>query len=504
MPKGFAIGVQMAVALLLLGGCSFSPIPLTRGELEEQARLDNDALVAGQEEVNGPISLYEAIARALKYNLDFHLELQEKALSTRALELSRYELLPKFVSDLDYSGRSNFSGASSRSLLTGEESLAVSTSSERDVHTANLKLSWNVLDFGVSYIRAKQAADNILITEEEKRKVVNRIVQDVRSAYWRAVSNDRLIERLEDLMVRVKGAIEESKQVAAAKLDRPLTALTYQRELIGIKRELEELQRNLRLSKIQLAALMNLRPGQEYELEVPVRSEVSKDISYSPQFMEQMALENRPEIRELIYKKRVNAKEAKLALLNLLPGIEFNYGGTHNDNSFLFNNDWLSYGAKVSWNLLNIIRYPITRKNIQAKEEVLDAERLAMGMAILTQVHISIAQHEHARREYSTASDYFHTQKKILEQIEAARQADSVNEQSLIREQMNTLVAEVKYDIAFAEIENAYAGLLSSIGTDPVPFDVETDSLESMTEALKEYFESFARDNFDVSLKINE
>ena len=481
-----------------------SPIPLTRGELEEQARLDNESLVAGQEELSGPISLYEAIARALKYNLDFHLELQEKALSTRNLQLSRYELLPKFVSDLDYTGRSNFSGASSRSLLTGQESLAVSTSSERDVHTANLKLSWNVLDFGVSYIRAKQAADNILITEEEKRKVVNRIVQDVRSAYWRAVSNDRLLKRLEDLMQKVKGAIAESKQVEEAKLDRPLTALTYQRELIGIKRELEALQRNLKLSKIQLAALMNLRPGQTYELEVPNRSEINRDIGYSPQLMEQMALENRPEIRELIYKKRINAKEAKLALLNLLPGIELNYGGTHNDNSFLFNNDWLSYGAKVSWNLLNIIKYPITKKNIEAKEEVLDAERLAMGMAILTQVHISIAQHDHARREYVTASDYFQTQRKILEQIEAARQAQSVNEQSLIREKMNTLVAEVKYDIAFAEVENAYAGLLSSIGTDPIPFNVDTDSLDTMTKTIKTYFESFEKNNIDISLKIKD
>ena len=45
------------------------------------------------------------------------------------------------------------------------------------------------------------------IAEEQKRKVVNRIVQDVRSAYWRAVSNDRLIAQLEELMIRVKAAI---------------------------------------------------------------------------------------------------------------------------------------------------------------------------------------------------------------------------------------------------------------------------------------------------------
>ena len=234
MLKRICKQIEVIALLLMMSGCSLVPIPLSQTEIEDQARLDNEAVTSGQEAVTGPISLYDAIARALKYNLDFHLELQAKILSQRELELSRYEMLPTFVSNLAYTSRSNFSGANSRSLLTGLESLASSTSSNRDIHTADLNLSWNILDFGVSYVRAQQAADNVLIAEEAKRKVVNRIVQDVRSAYWRAVSNDRLIVQLEELMIRVKAAIVESKEVEARKLDRPLTALTYQRELIVI------------------------------------------------------------------------------------------------------------------------------------------------------------------------------------------------------------------------------------------------------------------------------
>ncbi|MFT5133604.1 MAG: outer membrane protein TolC, partial [Gammaproteobacteria bacterium] len=496
--------LKLMALLMMMSGCSLVPIPLSQSEIEDQARLDSEAVTSGQEAVTGPISLYEAIARALKYNLDFHLELQAKALAVRELELSRYDMLPTFVSNLGYGDRSNFSGANSRSLLTGQESLGVSTSSERRVYTADLKLSWNILDFGVSYMRARQAADSVLIAEEAKRKVVNRIVQDVRSAYWRAVSNDRLIVQLEDLMNRVKTAIMESKEVETRKLERPLTALTYQRELIGIKRELEKLQRNLSLAKIQLAALMNLRPGDPYELEIPDRTNAVREVAFSPQMMEQMALENRSEIHELIYKKRINAKEAKVAVLNLLPGLNLDFSGNYNSNSFLFNNDWLNYGARISWNLLNVLKLPATKRNIKAKEKVLDAERLALSMAILTQVHVGIAQHEHAKREYQTAADYFDTQRKILDQIESARKADSVNEQSLIREQMNTLVAEVKYDVAFAEIENAYAGLLGSVGIDPVPYDVKNDSLESLGESLKEHFESLNKENIDISLRIDE
>ncbi len=495
--------LTVVVLLIAMSGCSLVPIPLSISEIKDQARLDKEALVYGQEAVTGPISLYEAIARALKYNLDFRLELQEKMLAQRNLELSRYDMLPGFVSNLNYDSRSNFSGANSRSLITGQESLVSSTSADRDIYSADLKLSWNILDFGVSYMRARQAADSVLIAEESKRKVINRIVQDVRSAYWRAVSNDRLIMKLEDLMVRVKSAIAESKEVESKKLTRPLTALTYQRELIGIKRELEKLQRNLSLAKIQLAALMNLRPGEAFELVIPDRGRAVHSIAFSPQMMEQMALENRSEIRELIYKKRINAKEAKVAILNLLPGLNLDVGGNYSGNSFLFNNDWLSYGARVSWNLLNILKLPATQRNIRAKDQVLDAERLALSMAILTQVHVGIAQYEHAKREYRTASDYFETQSKILKQIESARKVESVNEQSLIREQMNTLVAEVKYDIAFADIENTYAGLLGAVGIDPIPYDVKHDSLESLSESLKNHFESCNMESVDVSLRVD-
>ncbi|MCZ6804286.1 MAG: TolC family protein [Proteobacteria bacterium] len=99
--------------------------------------------------------------------------------------------------------------------------------SNRDVFTTDLKLTWNVLDFGLSYIRAQQAGDEVLIAEEEKRKIVNRIVQDVRAAYWRAVTNDRLILKVEQLLERVSKAIEESKQVEIKRLEYEID-ITYQ------------------------------------------------------------------------------------------------------------------------------------------------------------------------------------------------------------------------------------------------------------------------------------
>jgi len=487
---------------LLMSGCSLVPVSFTQEELKTQAEKDRITVTQNQEAVNGPITLYEAIARALKYNLDFHLEFSERVLAETNFDLSKYELLPQLVAKTGYNSRDKFSGSSSRSLLTGNQSLQSSTSSDRDIFTSDLSLTWNVLDFGLSYIRAKQSGDKVLIAEEEKRKVVNRIVQDVRTAYWRAVSNDRLIARLEELLIRVTKAIEESKQIEKQRLDRPLTALTYQRELIGIKRELEELQRDLSLAKIQLAALMNLRPGDDFDLVIPDRTDVVDKVDISPDMMEQLALENRPELRTVSYEERINRQEAKAAILSLMPGLDLNFGKSYSTNTFLFHNNWLSYGAQVSWNLLNIFKLPSTNRNIEAKGKVLEARRLALTMAIMTQVHVSMAQYQHSQREYNTAADYYLTQGKILAQLESGVATNTVTEQSLIREEMNMMVAEIKYDIAYSDVENAYASIFASLGIDPFPINTDTSSVGLLTNSIMKYYDGLSLQEQLFSMKV--
>ena len=71
--------------------------------------------------------------------------------------LANLEMLPQLVANAGFSNRDNFSGSSSSALLSsssvGDQSLVSSTSSERDVIDADLTLSWDVLDFGLSYVR---------------------------------------------------------------------------------------------------------------------------------------------------------------------------------------------------------------------------------------------------------------------------------------------------------------------------------------------------------------
>ncbi len=470
---------------LALHGCGLQPTPLDGTARAEFAADKNARVVREQEPVTGAVSLYEAMARALKYNLDYHVEMMQKSLKIKELDLATYKMLPSVIGSTGRTERSNDAGGSSKSLLTGKQSLEPSTSQPRTLVQSDLTFSWNILDLGLSYVRARQSADEALIAEETKRKVIARVIEDVRSAYWRAVSSERLTSQLRRLEHRVQAALASSRVLSQSLDTSPITALTYERELVDIKREIQRLEGELKVAKLQLAALMNLRPGTPFQLVHDTHADRAPP-AMSPEELTTFALENRPELQDVAYRSRINQHEAHAALLELLPGIQL-FASTNNDsNDFLFNHDWATWGTKVGWNVVRLFQYPARRGAIEAQDALLDQRALALTMAIMTQVHVSRVRYAHSRRELATAREYLDVQRRLIEQIRKQAASDKVSEQTLIREEMNALVAEVKRDIAYANMQNALGAFFTAIGRD---LAVETrdpdESVQSLTAKLR-------------------
>jgi outer membrane protein TolC len=275
------------------------------------------------------------------------------------------------------------------------------------------------------------------------------------------------MRRLRRLDRRVRVALSDTKKLIANGSSSPLTALTYERELVEIQREIRKLAGELSSAKAQLAALVNINPGKPYRVAIPRRLRMPARFGMSPRQMVSVALANRSELREVAYQHRINEREAEAAILEMLPGISLDASPAWSSNRFLFNNHWVSWGAQASWNLIKVFSYPDRRAEVEAKDDLLDARALAVTMAIMTQVHVSRARLFHARRSFRTAVHYHDVQIRILDQIRSALSAGKVSEQTAIREEMNTLVATVKRDMAFAEVQSAVAALRASMGRLP-------------------------------------
>lgn len=462
------------VAVVGGAGCAVTPIPLTEDEVRSRVQEDRAVLTHEQEPLAGPVDLYEAMARALKYNLDARVELMHKMLAQTQLDLSHYAMLPRLAANAGFDGRNNFPGGVAQSLLTGRQVLEPFTSAERNIFSADLSLSWNVLDFGLSYIRAKQAADDVLIADEERRRVANRIMQEVRVAYWRAVSAERILPSLKLLDEWVKTALEKAQAVQDERLHTPLVPLQYKLDLLNTQRYIQQLFRELNTAKLQLAALINLPPDQESQLALIVPEREGKGLELPPDMtiLENRALVARPELRMIDYRRRINARETKAAILEMLPSLNLQVGGNYSSNTFLFNNHWAAYAARTSWNLLSLLRYPARAKTIQAQDQVLHTQNLALTMAVMSQVHVSVAQMAQAKKEISTAGLYYDTQSQIAEQTKVAWRTARLSEQAVLRERVAQVAAQLRYDVVEAEAQTAWAALLAAVGEDVLPNDL--------------------------------
>ena len=209
------VSTSVAAALMLAGCSVIAPEKLSSDDLMRLANVDQQLMFAAQEPVTAPITMEEAVARALKYNLEHRLAMMERAVQENIADVQSMSLLPKLTASAGYRDRSNELASSSESLATGKESLVPSKSSERDGRTADLELSWNVLDFGLSYFEAQASTNKSYASEERRRRVVADIARQTRAAWLSAVSAERLRDEVADALDDASKALAQSKEAVS-------------------------------------------------------------------------------------------------------------------------------------------------------------------------------------------------------------------------------------------------------------------------------------------------
>jgi outer membrane protein TolC len=178
-PRAHAI----LLATALTAGCAITPEPLTAASYQLIMAQDQQAIQADMVPVTVPLTLPEAIARALKFNLEHRSKLWEQALAVGQFEAGRFDMLPKVMANLGYHDRSNPADTWSPDASGNPSNRLSPVGAEKRHETIDLGLTWSILDFGLSYHGAQQNADRVLIANERRRKAVHTLIQNVRTAY---------------------------------------------------------------------------------------------------------------------------------------------------------------------------------------------------------------------------------------------------------------------------------------------------------------------------------
>jgi HlyD family type I secretion membrane fusion protein len=194
--------------------------------------------------------LDQAIARAVAFNLQRWVKQIEREIEDAELQTKSFEMLPSL--DLDAARNA-----------TNEE---LSASDDRITGTASAGITWNILDLGVSYARAKQQADEVLIAREKERKALQDIIREVRTAYWRAAGAERLMGKVQAIARNIKVAMRESRAMEKSGANDVVKSVAYRREIVESVRQALTVQRELREARGALAEHLNIRPGTPFKL----------------------------------------------------------------------------------------------------------------------------------------------------------------------------------------------------------------------------------------------
>lgn len=474
--------------VLGLGACALKPEPFTLEENIARAATDRADIDAYSPAPTGPISLEEAQARALAYNLDHRLQLFNALLQDRQLDLTKLDMLPNLTANAGYVNRNKELVSSSASYLTGEviPSNFENVSTDRERTFADLTLSWNIIDLGVSYLQAKQQADRVLIAQEQRRRVVNNIFQQVHAAYWAAASSERIIPRIRPIMAEAQRALKQSRAAGAERSQDPAEALRYQRSLLEVIQQLEAVENELTVAKTQLAQLIGLRPGTSYRLAPPSGRNAAPRIKLSVDQLERIALVNRPELREEAYNGRVVLNEGRRAILRLIPGVTLLSSLNYDSNSYLRFNDWSEVGARLAANVVRMASIPGVAKLGEAQAEVADYRRQAVTVAVLAQVQISARQYAIARSNYERSRELAQINRNIADLQGKTQEAETGSDLDLIREKVNAVLSELRSNRAQADLQSADSNIFATLGIDPLPANVKASTLPELVAAIRQ------------------
>ena len=480
----FGNAAAAAMLAILVTGCAVKPEAITPGQHVGRAQEDYKKIFKHDALPSHPLSLADVLARALKYNYDAELDRQQTSLQERQFDLAMAGMLPRLALNAGYNARSNDPAAQSINERTRQVSLDYAFSEEPQHFTAGPEFTWTVLDLGLSYLQAKQQGYQAFIAVERRRRTIADIVKRVQESYLNAAVAGQMLPRIRPLLARSEKVLAASQEVNKRQLapDRPM--LEFQREMMTVVGQLRRVENDLNNANAQLSTLLsvpNTAPlaltETKWELAAPPKSVDSRKL-------EELGLALRPELREEAYQEKVDRQDVYKEIMKMVPGVGILANFNYDSNKYLYNNTWGAVGVQASFNLANIIRGPRAIATARQTVEVTKTRRLALSVAVLSQVNLAFQQYRNAADEMRTAREVFDVERKIARAAMAASAADSLSDAERVRQELALALSELNYYHSVIKTRTALVNLYISCGVDLVPPTLEIDDVAQATEGV--------------------
>jgi outer membrane protein TolC len=471
------------------------PQPSSVADRYQEAQ-NNVAQLFAQDE--GPMTLTyeEALARGVRYNFDYRLKLINSALQAGQLKIAEFTMFPDLKTTASVYTRSN-DYATFGITPTGQPT-NVLTSTPRTLRSLREGFTWNLLDLGMGYIRARQQGERVLIAEEEARKQLQLLAQDIRIAYWQAYSAQTLLRDAHELQ-KLLNKTERNMQAAIADDLIPKDEiLKFRNAILGGDRQLIELSQKMDKAIINLKQLLRLPLDQRLTLKAPpasiTRVQNLENLDFKK--LDTISLIMRPELASQNYMERIAKLGVKAAILQVFPGITLNQGWNYNSNKFLVNNLWIDKSVDVSWGLLSLVSLPTTIDTAKSQIKYEAMKSMALTLTVMTQTRYAASQYVNLAKQYTIANKQTQNAEAIYRLALSRNLASLASKQDVVYAKLQAMIAKMDRNLILADLSTALGELYLSAGFDVLPIDAYALPMNETLRYIKTNFDLQDNRNF--------
>ncbi|MGH8634086.1 MAG: hypothetical protein ACRET7_08135, partial [Burkholderiales bacterium] len=160
------------------------------------------------------------------------------------------------------------------------------------------------------------------------------------------------------------------------------------------------------------------------------------------------------------------------------------------------NQSWTEGGFQVFSNLMRLLSYPAVANTNEARLKVDDARRLALSMAIVTQVRVAVERYNLALVDFEQADAASRVDQRLVQYAKSASLARVDTELEVVRTEARALIAHFQRYASYANLQVAYGRTYNSLGLDVLPERIEDDDIASLAKSVASEIQAWERDIF--------
>lgn len=476
MMKKLKINPKRAVLPLLcvlyLSGCAGKP-PIYLDSHEHFSKIESDRQTLYPNEpmpLSGTLSLTleQAIDRALQNNLDGRVAAMESLIAKDNINLAQFKGMPNITASGTFTRRNDDAASSSKSILTGTQSLQPSTSAEQVRRLSDLQAQWNIMDSVIAYLDGKSAGDQEGIAKERLKKVRQNIQRDVVKAYWQAFAGQ---QSKDDIDILSKASQKFKTSILKADKDRLIGVSDMNDRLSSLQSrdiKINDLNDVSKLANVELKAISAIPFDQNISLEskpIDVKDKFKISIKNNKinDFIH-VALKNRSELREEYLKTNISIRNTQQELIKTFPGLNLIYSKNYDSNSFLNNHAWSNFSGAITQSISDFISLPTRYRASKNQEELTIARRKALTAAIIAQVHIGKIRINMAKDHYEIVLSQARQAKRQAFYELKGQEYGSISGFNKFLAQADTVTKDIEKYQAFATLQQAYVDMMGTLG----------------------------------------